>query len=481
MKILFKKNYDGVLIAFLENSKKGKNLLVFDKKLKDEISKKLKVMKLDILENENILLEVFGKNVLVYGIKKDYSNEDLRCYSSNIFNILKNKKLFNCSIFNVKKENIIPIFEGFDLTDYDFDKYKSLKKDEKVKKEFSLNFLENSDKKVIDEVNRVKIINQNVKNCRDMVNDNSNVITPKYFEKISKDFVKKHKLKVEILNDLDLQKKGLNLFYAVGEGSVNKPKLIILKYEVFKGKPFEALVGKGVCFDTGGLNLKPTGAIEDMRIDMAGAGVCFNTFKSLVELKVKKNLLCALCVCENSISSKSYKPCDVFKSYKGDFVEITNTDAEGRLILADGISYIQKNYKVDSIIDVATLTGACMVALGLTTIGLFTNNENMKNNLIKSSKNTDEDVWHLPINEEHKNVLKSKISDLSNCGMGANRRYGGASSAAAFLLNFIDKKTNWTHLDIAGPTTNQNFKKGYVSNNATGIGVRLLCDYFLKK
>ena len=151
---------------------------------------------------------------------------------------------------------------------------------------------------------------------------------------------------------------------------------------------------------------------------MAGAGVCFNTFKSLVELKVKKNLLCALCVCENSISSKSYKPCDVFKSYKGDFVEITNTDAEGRLILADGISYIQKNYKVNSIIDVATLTGACMVALGLTTIGLFTNNENMKNSLIKSSKNTDEDVWHLPINSEHKNVLKSKICDLSNCGMG---------------------------------------------------------------
>ena len=212
MKILFKKNYDGVLIAFLENSKKEKNLLVFDKKLKDEISKKLKVMKLDILENENILLEAFGKNILVYGIKKDYSNEDLRCYSSNIFNILKSKKLFNCSIFNVKKENIIPIFEGFDLTDYDFNKYKSFKKDDKVKKEFSLNFLENFDKKVIDEVNRVKIINQNVKNCRDMVNDNSNVITPKYFEKISKDFVKKHKLKVEILNDLDLQKKGLNLF-----------------------------------------------------------------------------------------------------------------------------------------------------------------------------------------------------------------------------------------------------------------------------
>lgn len=236
------------------------------------------------------------------------------------------------------------------------------------------------------------------------------------------------------------------------------------------------MVGKGVTFDTGGLNLKPTGFMEDMYGDKGGACAVIGALHGCLELRPKKNILFAVGLAENAIDARSYKPGDIITSMKGLTVEIGNTDAEGRLVLADCFTYVQQEFKPKTMINLATLTGACLVALGHDTAGLFSNSDQLSEELLKSSEATFEPLWRLPINEEHHEAMKGKFSDLNNMG---STRYGGASQAAAFLERFVDKSTNWAHLDIAGPAIRKSAKPPMCADG-TGFGTQLLLHYLCK-
>jgi len=269
-----------------------------------------------------------------------------------------------------------------------------------------------------------------------------------------------------------LRKLKMGLLLAVSRGSKYSPQLVILKY---KGDPLNkrsfALVGKGITFDSGGMNLKPSGHISDMRSDMAGAATSIFTLKAAAELKLKKNIIAVIPLCENMIGNNSYKPGDVFTAYNGKTVEIGNTDAEGRLILADALSYTEKNLKPNYIVDIATLTGACLVCFGEIIAGLLSNNDTLAECLYEAGEDTDDRVWRLPLHEEYDEDIKSDIADINNISSGRN---AGTIIGAVFLKNFI-KDTSWAHLDIAG-TSWYSKQRGYKPKHATGYGIRLILN-----
>ncbi|EGR31353.1 hypothetical protein IMG5_111970 [Ichthyophthirius multifiliis] len=276
------------------------------------------------------------------------------------------------------------------------------------------------------------------------------------------------KIHLEYIQGDELLKQDLNLIHAVGKASQNPPTLINLTYRGNqKSKDIDiAFIGKGVCFDAGGLNIKPTGFMETMYQDKCGAISTLSAFRAAVELDLQVNLTCTLGVVENFLSSNSYRPSDIIKSHKGLTVEIGNTDAEGRLVLADCMSWTQQKYKPKTMIELSTLTGACVVALGEEMAGLFSNCDDLSKEFEDLSKVTGELLWRLPIHSSHRKQMKGTFSDLTNSGKS---RYGGASSAAAFLENFVEKDVKWVHLDIAGPVESKS-DQGHLSAGMTGFG-----------
>ena len=237
-------------------------------------------------------------------------------------------------------------------------------------------------------------------------------------------------------------------------------------------KDWIALVGKGITFDTGGINLKPSGHIETMRTDMAGAAACIYTMKAIAQMKLPVNVVAVIPLAENMISHTAYKPGDVFTAYNGKTVEIGNTDAEGRLILADALSFTEKTFKPKAMIDIATLTGACIVSFGEIVAAFLTNDEKLSSALIKASEITGERIWRLPLYKEYNEDIKSEIADIINVPA---QRTAGTIIGATFLKNFVEK-TPWVHIDIAG-TAWYSKKRGYNPKNATGFGVRLLYEF----
>jgi leucyl aminopeptidase len=253
------------------------------------------------------------------------------------------------------------------------------------------------------------------------------------------------------LKTKELLEHGMNLLHAVGKSAVVEPRCMLVRY---RGNPDSevndlALAGKGVTYDTGGLNLKGTGFIEDMYGDKGGACAVIGALHGVLELKPKKNIIFAVGLAENSIDGASFKPMDILTSMKGLTIEIGNTDAEGRLVLADTFTYLQQEFKPKRLIDLATLTGACIIALGPKTAGVFGNDEEMENAVKNSGAAVFEPFWRLPILPEHHEAMQSRYSDMNNLG---NTRYGGASQAAAFLEKFVEEGVKWVHLDIAGPS-----------------------------
>lgn len=359
---------------------------------------------------------------------------------------------------------------------YKFDKY--ITKEDDKSTAFESIFLEvQSSQEDVAELQKVAhratIIAQGTALTRNLGNERADVATPAWYEKQAFQLASSYptKLAMETLHAGELKGLGMNMLLAVGQGAVVEPRLVLLHYN---GAPDcsekIALVGKGITFDTGGVNLKPTGYIEDMYIDNAGAATVLGTLQACVELGVKKNIVVALCLAENAISQSAVLPSAILKSYKGLTVEIGNTDAEGRLVLADGLTYVQKHCKPTHVIDVATLTGACVVALGEYAAGLFTNDDAFAAQLKSAGEVTSEIAWPLPILDEHAEELKGIDSDLKNIGKG---RYGGASTAAAFLREFIEKDVKWCHLDVAGPAK----ARGDKVQGASGFGVQLLVEW----
>ncbi|OVE73658.1 hypothetical protein BVX93_01135, partial [bacterium B13(2017)] len=301
-------------------------------------------------------------------------------------------------------------------------------------------------------------------------------LTPLKLAKESQKLAKSHRLKVSILNEKELKKRGCNLILAVGQGSVNKPRLIFLEYlRAGKNKKTIAFVGKGITFDSGGINLKPSGHLEDMRLDMSGAGAVLGAIKAIASLKLKVNVIGVLACAENAIGSNAYKPGEIFRAFNGKTVEVLNTDAEGRLVLADALSFTEKKYKPDYIIDLATLTGAALIALGDKYAGLMSEDNSLQELIIKSSEESDDPVWPLPLTEPFMKDMKSDIADLRNIGKNRN---AGTIRGAVFLKEFIEN-AKWAHIDIAG-TAWSSQKYGYVPKYATGYGVRLLTNICTK-
>ncbi|CAD8102873.1 unnamed protein product [Paramecium primaurelia] len=303
--------------------------------------------------------------------------------------------------------------------------------------------------------------------------------TPQYFvNEVKKLFKDNPNVEIQILEGKQLQECQLNLFYAVGQGSIHPPTLINLTYRGNKNsQELHALVGKGITFDTGGLHLKSYGHMENMYLDKSGACNVLAAFKGAVDMKLKVNVTITLGMAENAISNTSYKPSNILKSHKGLTVEINNTDAEGRLVLADCLSWTQAIYNPTTIVEISTLTGSCKAALGENTGGLFSNNDKLSQELLEIGKELQEPFWRMPVTDEHQDMMKGKFADLCNTGKS---KICGASKAAAFLFNFVDDKIPFAHLDIAGPKESKT-DKGIYPLGATGFGTQVLLKYLLNK
>lgn len=309
--------------------------------------------------------------------------------------------------------------------------------------------------------------------ARDLINTNADDMTPRHLGEVVRGLAKTlPNVKAKVFTKKEIEKEGFGLILAVNRGSSHDPGFMIVEYRgAPKSKDHTVVVGKGVTYDTGGLNLKPTGSMETMKADMSGAAAALGTIYAVASLGLKVNVTAVIPSVENAISAYSYKPGDVYQSYAGKTVEIGNTDAEGRLILADALAYATQHLKADRIIDFATLTGAIEVALGHEAAGLFSNNDALADSLIRAGSETHERVWRLPLYEEYRDQLKSEIADIKNIG----GRPAGSSTAAMFLQEFVGK-TPWAHLDIAATSYAVDGRR-YHPKGAFGTGVRLMVEF----
>ena len=359
---------------------------------------------------------------------------------------------------------------GFNLKSYTFNKYKTLNK-EKIKEKIDFKIITKNKEKIEKNYKYYEAIKEGVFLTRDLVSEPPNVLNPKsYVQEIQK--LSKLGLKIKSYNEKELKRLGLNALLGVGLGSANETYLVTIEWNGKNNSLKNPLtfVGKGVCFDTGGISLKPAKFMEEMKYDMAGSAVVVGLLKSLALRKAKVNAVGVVGLVENMPGSSAQRPGDIVKSYSGKTIEILNTDAEGRLVLADALSFAEKKYKPKFIIDLATLTGAIIISLGEEYAGLFSNNDELSKNIFKASENVNEKVWRLPLHKNYDKLMDSTIADVQNINYSGG---AGSITAAQFLQRFILNKTPWAHLDIAGMA----FSKKAANLNpggATGFGVRLL-------
>lgn len=306
---------------------------------------------------------------------------------------------------------------------------------------------------------------------RDLGNLPPNICHPGYLAEQAQELADEFKLGCEILDRADMEKLGMNALLAVARGAQQAPKLIVLHYKGAKAgdKPI-ILVGKGVTFDTGGISLKPAAEMDEMKYDMCGAAAVLGTMKAVARMALPINLTVIVPATENMPDGNATRPGDIVTSMSGQTIEILNTDAEGRLILCDALTYAER-FTPDTVIDVATLTGACVVALGHVASGLFANKDSLARDLLEAGEETGDRAWHMPLWDEYQDLLKSPFADMGNIG----GRWGGAITAACFLSRFT-KKYDWAHLDIAGTAWKSGADKG-----ATGRPVPLLTHYLLQR
>lgn len=318
-------------------------------------------------------------------------------------------------------------------------------------------------------VERGKTIAEAICFARDLVNSPANVATPSYIADQAGEMARQFGLECRVLNPAQMSKKGLNLVLAVGQGSAQEPRFITVEYKAPGAKKTIAIVGKGLTYDAGGLCLKPGKGMDTMKSDMAGAAAVLATIRAAAELKAGVNVLCVIPATENMPGGQAVKPGDIVTAFSGKTVEINDTDAEGRLVLADAVAYAERK-KVDEIVDIATLTGACEVALGKKIAGLMATDQGMVERLIEAGAAGGEKLWQLPLEKDYEETLKSEIADMKNYA-----REAGAITAAQFIGKHI-KNTPWAHLDIAGPSWSDAGPL-MASQGGTGFGVYTLVNY----
>jgi len=371
------------------------------------------------------------------------------------------------------------IIEGFILGQYKFDNYKS------EKSTTTLNEIVFSSKTLEDEASQADILEKTLIHAytiakatnytRDLVNTTPEDLYPLKLAYIAKDLTKDSEIQCKILNEKEMEAENMNALLSVGRASRHESQLIHLSYKPKNPRAVVSLVGKGLTYDSGGLSLKPAASMVSMKMDKSGACAVLGIIKAASELKLDIEIHGIIGAVENMIGGDAYKPDDVLTAKNGKTIEVRNTDAEGRLVLADCLGYAQEKVKADYIFDYATLTGACLVALGQYTTGIMGHSHKLKHSLGKAGTNTGELISSLPFNRYLKKQLKSEIADISNI---SNKPYGGAITAAMFLDEFIDEenKAKWMHFDIAGPAYCES-AWGYNPFGGTGAGVRVTLDW----
>ena len=441
---------------YLTSQKYHKNESIFN----FDYSEKNKLIFIKIKKNVfSNKFENLGANFFTFIKKNNYNNLSFFCDS-----YFKNIKIYTQNDFN----NILHFIHGFKIKSYNFDKYK---KNLKGNNKFSLNIFSNQIKNLKKKYPKFEAIESGVYLTRDLVSEPPNVLNPKKYVEIIKK-LSTIGLKITIYDSKKLKKMGMNALLGVGQGSINKPYVAVLEWKgnkKLKEKPL-AFVGKGVCFDTGGISLKPARFMEEMKYDMAGGAVVVGLLKTLALRKAKVNAIGVVGLVENMPGGNAQRPGDIVKSYSGKTIEVLNTDAEGRLVLADILSFTEKKYNPKFIIDLATLTGAIIISLGEEYAGLFSNNDELSKKIFKASENVNEKVWRLPLHKNYDKLMDSNIADVQNINYAGG---AGSITAAQFLQRFITNTTPWAHLDIAGMA----FSKKAANLNpggATGFGVRLL-------
>ena len=410
------------------------------------------------------------KKIILVSFKKKFSNFDAQNLGAECYMILSESKMiennFNTETIQNKSKNLIGHFlHGMRLKSYKFEKYKT----KKNKKHIIINV---SGKNIPNQKEQLKFkaVEEGSFYTRDLVSEPGNVLHPdEYARRLNS--LRKDGLKINIYDEKKLKKLGMNTLLGVGQGSIRGSYLVTMEWNGLnnKSKPL-AFVGKGVCFDTGGISLKPAKFMEDMTYDMAGSAVVVGLMKSLAIRKAKINAVGVVGLVEDMPGGNALRPGDILKSYSGKTVEVLNTDAEGRLVLADALTYTEKKFKPKFIIDLATLTGAIIVALGSEYAGLFSNDDRLSKQLIDAGKDVEEKVWRMPLNKNFDKLIDSKNADMQNINYIGG---AGSTTAAQFLQRFILNKTPWAHLDIAGMAFSK-YGGALNSSGATGYGVRLL-------
>ncbi|RMD88830.1 MAG: leucyl aminopeptidase [Calditrichaeota bacterium] len=363
--------------------------------------------------------------------------------------------------------------EGAILATYQYSKFKEIKPEEqKFVESMTLLYQNSENGDAINESVRVGTITAEATNfARNLQNDPGNEMTPTRMAEIAREMAKQLGLRCEVLDRKQMEKLGMGALLGVARGSAEPPKFIILEYNAEQsGQETMVFVGKGITFDSGGISIKPSEKMEEMKFDMSGGAAVLGALKAIAQLKLPFHVVGLIPATENLPSGTSMKPGDILRASSGKTIEVINTDAEGRLILADALAYA-KRYKPRAVIDLATLTGACVVALGHYATGLFGKDEDLKQRLKKAGEMTGERLWELPLWDDYFEDIKSDYADIKNSA----GRWGGAITAAAFLANFAEDYP-WAHLDIAG-TAWTDKEKPYIPKGGTGVGVRLLVQF----
>ena len=415
-----------------------------------------------------------SQKIILIKVKNASTSLDNEKKGADFYNFIKLNSFFDLTFFekNIKatkpknKYFIEEFFHGTQLKSYEFLKYKTKKESEIFKLSVSCNsnFLINNKNKKLDSLLQGTIF------TKDLVSEPGNVLHPdEYAKRLIQ--LKKIGLKVRVYNNKELKKLGMNALLGVGQGSIRGSYLVTIEWNgsKSKNKPL-AFVGKGVCFDTGGISLKPAKFMEDMTYDMAGSAVVVGLMKNLALRNAKVNAVGVVGLVENMPGGNAQRPGDIVKSYSGKTIEVLNTDAEGRLVLADALTYTEEKFKPQFIIDLATLTGAIIVSLGSEYAGLFSNNDKLSKQLFDSGEKVGEKVWRMPLNKNYDKLINSKNADMQNINYVGG---AGSTTAAQFLQRFIINKTPWAHLDIAGMAFSK-YGGALNSGGATGYGVRLL-------
>ncbi|MDA7592588.1 leucyl aminopeptidase [Rhodobacteraceae bacterium] len=475
---LLEKDYDRISI-FVEDTKKLDSICSrMDKLTKGSISRAISSTEFEKKSCGDVLTISFPGALsaeyldLVKWSKSGKLN-DARKAGVNLAKKSNHNNILICGSIQKMSEDVI---KGYLLRRYEFSDYKNIKNTGTD----SVTLMLKRPKDFAKSLSEIKAQVDGVFFARNLVNEPANILSTVEFSKRLKN-LSDLGVNVEILEEKKLEELGMNALLGVGQGSANPSKVVVMSWKGASEsiKPL-VLVGKGVVFDTGGISLKPAGGMEDMTMDMGGAGVVAGTMLCLAKRKAKANVIGLVGLVENMPSSTAQRPGDIVKSMKGDTIEVINTDAEGRLVLSDVLWYAQEKFKPAGIIDLATLTGAIIVGLGYENAGVFSNDDDFCNSFLKAAGNENEGAWRMPLGPAYDKKLKSRLADMKNVG----GRDAGAITAAQFIKRFIKEDMPWIHLDIAGVAHTKS-ESTYAPSGATGWGVmtlnRLISDEFEEK